>query len=180
MNEQEHHTLFSELITRHRSELYGYIFSVVRNWEDADDLFQTVCTILWSKFESFRLGTDIFSWARQTAKNQISKFLRCKRQPDFVNEELLEALSSIVIDTKADWTESYLGALQRCRAKLADHDGQLLELHYGEGFGTTQIANQLHRNRTSVCRALNRIRCWLFECIQVEIARQEHPRVEHS
>ena len=54
MNEQERHNLFSELIARHQSEIYAYIFAIVRNWEDADDLFQSVCLVLWRKFESFR------------------------------------------------------------------------------------------------------------------------------
>ena len=43
--------LFSELISRHQSELYAYIFAIVRNWEDADDLFQSVSLVLWRKFE---------------------------------------------------------------------------------------------------------------------------------
>ena len=45
MNDQERHILFSELIARHQSELYGYIFAIVRNWEDANDLFQSVCLV---------------------------------------------------------------------------------------------------------------------------------------
>jgi RNA polymerase sigma-70 factor, ECF subfamily len=177
MNEQERHALFSDLITRHRSELYGYIFAVVRSWEDADDLFQAVCLILWNKFEFFQPGTSFFAWARQTAKNEVSKFLRGKQEPDFVTEDLLDALTVV---TKDDWAESYLVALQRCRAKLATDDEELLELHYGEDLGTTEIAQQLHRNRTSICRALNRIRSWLFGCIQMEIARQVHSQAEHS
>jgi RNA polymerase sigma-70 factor, ECF subfamily len=180
MVEHERQALFSELVSHHRSDLYGYIFAVVRNWEDADDLFQAVCMILWSKFDSFQSGTNFFAWARQTAKNKVSEFLRHKQEPDFVDEELLELLATTVIDAKDDWAESYLAALRHCRAKLAGEDEELLDLHYGEGFGTTQIANQLRRNRASICRALNRIRCWLFECIQMEIARQEHSRAEHS
>ena len=87
MNEQERHNLFSELIARHQSELYGYIFAVVRNWEDADDLFQSVCLVLWRKFESFRPGSNFFSWARQTAKIEVSNFLRHKQLPSYVSEE---------------------------------------------------------------------------------------------
>ena len=74
MNEQDRHNLFSELIARHQSELYAYIFAIVRNWEDADDLFQSVCLVLWRKFESFRPGSSFFSWARQTAKIEVRKF----------------------------------------------------------------------------------------------------------
>lgn len=180
MNEQERHTLFSTLVARHRSELYGYIFSVVRNWEDADDLFQSVCLVLWSKFESFRPGTNFFAWARQTAKNKVSKYLRHKQQPRFINEELLDTLTEIVIGTEDDWAEAYQDALQHCRAKLVTADAELLELHYGEGFGTRHIADQLSRPQQSICRSLNRIRCWLFECIQREVARGEHSGMEHS
>jgi RNA polymerase sigma-70 factor (ECF subfamily) len=180
MNEQERHALFSELVARHRSELYGYIFAVVRSWEDADDLFQAVCLVLWSKFESFQPGTSFFAWARQTARNKISHFLRHKQEPDFVDDELLEVLTTVAIGAKEDWAESYLTALRRCRAKLATADEELLELHYGEGCGTRQIADRLQRLQSNVCHSLARIRRWLFACIQMEIARQEHSGTEQS
>jgi DNA-directed RNA polymerase specialized sigma24 family protein len=61
MTDQNRHNLFSELIARYQSELYGYIFAVVRNWEDADDLFQSICVVLWRKFESFRPGSEPFA-----------------------------------------------------------------------------------------------------------------------
>ena len=170
--------MFSELLTRHRSELYGYIFAVVRSWDDADDLFQAVCVVLWSKFESFQPDTDFFAWARQTAKYKVSKFLRHRQQPLFVNEEVLETLTTIAVDIKDDWAETNSAALRRCREKLAVTDEKLLKLHYGDGFGTRQIAGQLRRSQQSVCRSLNRIRCGLLQCIQKEVARQEHPGTE--
>ena len=58
------------------------------------------------------------------------------------------------IDAKDDWAESYLTALRRCRAKLATADEELLELHYGEGFGTRQIADRLQRLQSNVCHSL--------------------------
>jgi RNA polymerase sigma-70 factor, ECF subfamily len=176
MNEQERHALFSELVTRHRSELYGYIFAVVRSWQDADDLFQSVCVVLWSKFDSFQPGTNFFAWARQTAKNKISKFLRHKQQPQFINEGVLDTLTEVAVGVREDWAEAYQAALRHCRAKLAAADEELIELHYGEGIGTRQIADRLQRPQQSICRSLNRIRAWLFECIQREMAREESSR----
>jgi len=75
MNEEDRHNLFSELISRHQSELHAYIFAMVRNWADSDDLYQSVCLLLWSKFDSFRPGSSFFSWARQTAKITVRNFL---------------------------------------------------------------------------------------------------------
>ena len=88
MNEQDRHSLFSELIARHQCGLYAYLFAIVQNWEDADDLYQTTCLVLWRKFESYRPGSSFFSWARQTAKIEARNFLRNKQLPKYINEEL--------------------------------------------------------------------------------------------
>lgn len=174
MNRKERDNLFSDLITRHQSPLYGYIFAVVRNWEDADDLFQSVCLVLWSKFESFQIGSDFFAWARQIAKNKLADFLRHKRSAVHVGEELLADLSATANEMQVSGGETYLTALERCREKLSSADQELLEIHYVENLGSRQIAEQLQRSQTSVCNSLNRIRSWLLECIQKEFARQEH------
>lgn len=174
MNEQEPHSLFAELITRHQSELYGYIYAVVRNWEDTDDLFQSVCLVLWSKFDSFRPGSNFFAWARQTAKIKVSDFLRHKYKhlPRFVAGELMDILTEVEPeDVRADM---YLIALRRCRKKLSSTDDELLQLRYVEGLSTVEIAGRLQRLQQSVSRSLNRVRRWLFECVEFEVTKQEY------
>ena len=127
MNEQDRHNLFAELITRHQSELYGYIYAVVRNWEDTDDLYQSVCLILWRKFESFRPGSNFFAWARQTAKNKVGDFVRHKQSPTYVTEELMDILTESAAKPYDDGAEAYLAALRRCREKLTAADDELLQ-----------------------------------------------------
>lgn len=174
MNEQERHGLFAELITRHQSELYGYIYAVVRNWEDTDDLFQSVCVVLWSKFDSFRPGTSFFAWARQIAKNKVSDFLRHrhKQLPSLITEKLMDILTEI--EPQDVGTDMYLGALRRCRKKLSATDDELLQLRYVEGLSTVEIANRLQRLQQSVSRSLNRIRRGLLECIELDAVQEEH------
>lgn len=117
MTEKERDNLFSDLITRHQSQLYGYIFAIIRNWEDADDLFQSVCLVLWSKFESFRIDSDFFAWARQIAKNKVADFMRHKRSAIHVSEELLTDLTATADEMRSRAGETYLTALERCREK---------------------------------------------------------------
>ncbi len=174
MNKQDRHNLFVELITRHQSELYGYIYAVVRNWEDTDDLYQSVCVVLWSKFESFQPGSSFFAWARQTAKIKISEFLRYKHSPTHVTEKRMDILAEIVAESYDNGAEAYLVALRQCREKLSSTDDELLQLRYVEELNTVEIANRLQRLRPSVSRSLNRIRRWLFECIETELVKQEH------
>jgi RNA polymerase sigma-70 factor (ECF subfamily) len=61
MNEQKRHDLFTQLITHHQSDLYAYIFAIVRDWEDASDLFQSVCLVLWRKFELFQPNSSFLA-----------------------------------------------------------------------------------------------------------------------
>jgi RNA polymerase sigma-70 factor (ECF subfamily) len=174
MNEQDRHKLFSELIARHQSALYGYIFAVVRSWEDADDLFQTVCLALWRKFEQFKPDSSFFAWARQMAKLEVSNFMRRRPSSNCFSEELLEALAETPTSPQADGSEQYLLALQQCRQKLPATDESLLQLHYVENLGSQQIARRLDRSQSSVCHSLKRVHAWLSECIHRELARQEH------
>ncbi len=175
MNEQERHDLFCELISRHHCQLYAYIFAIVRNHEDANDLFQSVCLVLWRKFESFRPGSSFFSWARQTAKFVTRSFLRHeKRVSSVAIEDFLDTLAETVARVSEDDPELYLDVLRRCKAKLNLADAELLDLRYAENLGSREIADRLQRPQPSVCHSLTRIRKWLLNCIQMELARRDH------
>ncbi|NLF08159.1 MAG: sigma-70 family RNA polymerase sigma factor [Pirellulaceae bacterium] len=174
MNGDKHHDLFSELIAQHQSELYAYIFAIVRNWQDADDLFQDVCMVLWRKFETFRPGSSFFSWARQTAKLEVRNFLRRKKSSTYVNEQVLDVLAEMPIDARDDETKHYLAALRRCGKKLVSTDKQMLVFYYVENLGSRQIADRLDRPQSSVCNSLKRIHRWLLECVEKELKREEY------
>jgi RNA polymerase sigma-70 factor, ECF subfamily len=180
MDNQDRNNLFSDLVARHQSELYGYIFAVVRNWQDADDLFQSVCLVLWRKFESFRVGSSFFAWARQTARIEVSRFLRQRQSLTPVRERLLDDIVERAVAVESSEADTYSTALRRCTSKLPAADEQLLDLHYAEDLGSRQIADRLQRPQSSVCHSLNRIRRWLLECIQKELARQEHLPRKHA
>jgi RNA polymerase sigma-70 factor (ECF subfamily) len=173
MSEQDRQNLFSESIARHQSQLYAYIFAVVRNQQDADDLFQAVCLILWKKFRLFRPGTSFFSWARQTAYLEIYDFLKRRRSPNHVAEDLLDALAAATPTVRSDATAEYLDALHSCRKKLNAADASLLGLRYIENLGTHEIAGQLQRPQPSVCNSLARIRGGLLDCITKKLAMQD-------
>ena len=180
MNEQDRHNVFSELIARHQSELYAYIFAIVQNWADAHDLYQSTCLVLWRKFELFRPGSSFFSWARQTAKIEARNFLRRNQRSNHISEELVDALADMVVDTQDNGEEPYLATMRRCREKLNATDNELLQLRYVEDLGTRDIAKRLQLLQSNVCHSLNRIRHWLLECIQMELAQQEHSEKQPS
>ena len=121
--------------------------AVVRNWEDTDDLYQSVCLVLWRKFELFRPGSNFFAWARQTAKNKVGDFVRQKQSPTYVTEELMDILAESAPEPHDVDAEVYLVALRRCREKLTAEDEELLQLRYVEELSTVEIADRLQRLR---------------------------------
>jgi RNA polymerase sigma-70 factor (ECF subfamily) len=182
MTEQERQSLFAELIAQYQCQLYAYIFAVVKNREDTEDLFQSVCLVLWQKFESFEPNSCFFPWARQTAKLVLCSFLRHKRKlSKQASDALLDALTKAVSHRPQGDVEIYLAALRRCKEKLGSADSELLRLRYVEGLVIRQIADRLQRLQPHVCRSLNRIRRWLLQCVQMDLAREDHPRgVSHE
>lgn len=176
MNEQDRQELFSQQISRHHSQLYAYIFAVVKNQEDAEDLFQSVCLVLWRKFELFEPNSSFFSWARQTAKLMLCNFFRHKKKlATYASEELLNALAATVSEAQGDGAELHLAALRRCKEKLTAADDELLHLRYVEDLSTVEIAGRLQRLQPNISRSLNRIRRWLLECVRMEMTHREHP-----
>ena len=180
MNKQERHNLFADLLSQHQSQLYAYIFSIVRNREDAADLFQSVCLVLWRKFDVFQPGTSFFCWARLTAQRVVSDFLKRKKLPSYASDELLEALTATSPTPNSDATAVYLEALQHCRKKLSDADDELLGLRYVEELGSREIAERLQRPQQSVCNSLTRVRRWLLECVTSELARRDRSVEDRS
>lgn len=176
MTEQERHQLFTDLVARYHSQLCAYVFAVVKDRNDTDDIVQSVCLVLWRKFESFQPGTNFFSWACQTAKLVICNFLRHKArksQPIHATQELLDSLAETISHAGSDKTEFYVAALRHCKGKLSVADEELLELRYSESLGSVEIANRLQRPQQSVCQSLKRIRRCLLECIRLELARDD-------
>jgi RNA polymerase sigma-70 factor (ECF subfamily) len=137
-------------------------------------LLQSIYLVLWRKFESFQPGSNFLYWASRTAKLVVSDFLKRKRLPSYASDELLDTMVETMSDVPSTGPERHLEALRRCRAKLSSADGELIDMHYADELGSRQIADELHRSQPSICNSLNRIRSWLFRCVQIELSQQQH------
>src|SRR5436190_19336309 len=55
------------LLTRHQRQIFSYIYVLVPNRADAEDLLQETSVVICEKFHEFREGTDFVAWACQIA-----------------------------------------------------------------------------------------------------------------
>ena len=164
---------FVELSSSHQRQLLGYIFTLVRNMDDAEDLLQQTNLILWRKFDDYRPGTDFIRWACYVAHLEVLSFLRRKRRnPLHLDERLLQQLADRRLG-RAKLYEHYREALQPCMERLAEIDRELLDLSYGGTLSTKEIAAKLNRSADSIYHSLQRIRRVLFDCVTRAVTQEE-------
>src|SRR5262249_22037135 len=123
---------FAERLRESQSRLFGYIHSLVRDLDDADDLFQQTTLILWNKFADFDPGRNFLSWACGVARLEVCNFLRGRgRQRLYFSDDLNLLLAEAQGEVSSDELEERREALACCIEKLRQRDRELLDECYG-------------------------------------------------
>ena len=168
---------FAACLRQHQARLYGYIHSLLRDLNDADDLFQQTTLILWKKFAQYDPGRSFFSWACGIARLEIANFLRSRgRQRLYFSDDLNLLLAEAQAEVPDEELEERRAALTQCVEKLRERDRALLTECYGAEVDVPEVAGRHGRSPQSVYNSLRRIRRALFECIGQTLARQPQPR----
>jgi RNA polymerase sigma-70 factor (ECF subfamily) len=163
---------FAERLGRHQGQLLGYIYSLVRDLDDADDLFQQTSLVLWDKFDQFDASRSFVSWACGVARFEVLNFLRARsRDRLYFSDELSLALIEAQQDLEQERLEERRVALASCMKKLRDRDKELLEVCYGPSTGVREVAEARGRSAQSVHNSLRRIRRALFDCVHRSLAQ---------
>jgi RNA polymerase sigma-70 factor (ECF subfamily) len=164
---------YVELSSSHQRQLLGYLFTLVRNMDDAEDLLQQTNLILWRKFDEYESGTDFMRWACSVAHLEAISFLRRKRRiPLQCDEQLLQQFADKRL-SRVKIYENYRESLQQCMERLTDADRELLDLSYGGPLSIREIATKLNRSADSIYHSLQRIRRALFDCVTRVVTQEE-------
>ena len=157
---------FLELLTHHDRALGVYVYSMVQDAHDADDILQQTKMILWRCFDQFETGTHFLAWARKTAFHQVLTHRRKKkREPISLEEEVLEAVSEAVSQLAEEGSARH-EAVRACVARLPAEHRQLVQLRYFQEMEIADIAREIQRTEAAVYRALSRVRMALMACVQ--------------
>lgn len=164
---------FAARLLQHQAQLFGYIYSMLRNFDDAEDLFQQTCLVLWDRYDQFDPARSFVAWACGVTRLEVLQFLRTRgRHPlyftDDTNLLLIEAHGEI----EHEGLEARRRALDECRKKLRRRDQELLETCYGGSTRIPEIAQRWGRSTQSIHNSLRRIRLALFECVRRVLAQE--------
>lgn len=168
---------FAEFLRQNQTRLYGYIHSLVRDLNDADDLYQQTTLILWKKFGEFDRRRGFFPWACGIARLEVANLLRSRgRQRLYFSDDLNLLLVESQAELDSEELEDRRDALARCVEKLRQRDRELIGECYGDQPGIHGAADRRGRSPQSVYNSLRRIRRALFECIARTLAQESRPR----
>lgn len=165
----ERNAEFAERLGRHQTQLFGYIYSLVRDFNEADELFQQTSLVLWEKFDTYDRTRSFIAWACGVARIEVSNFLRARsRERLFFSD----GLGFLLIDAHEEFErererrEEHHAALAECMQKLRVRDQELLEDCYGQQLRIPEVARARGRSTHSLHNSLRRIRRSLFVCIR--------------
>ncbi len=163
----------SESLRQHQTQLFGYIYSLVRNLDDADDLFQQTSLALWKKIDQYDPARSFLHWAFGIARYEVANFLRSRgRDRLYFNDELTAQLIEAHGQLSFEPEDERLEAMARCISKLRRRDQELLEACYGSTMHIQELALNWGRSSQSIHNSLRRIRLALQECVRRGLARE--------
>jgi RNA polymerase sigma factor (sigma-70 family) len=123
---------YDELIRRYQERIYGTIYHMTSNHEDANDLAQETFIKAFQALKSFKGGSSFYTWIYRIAVNKTINFLKQRKNRigmslndlDF-NAENDPDLVSLISD-KTPRRDAVLAELQE---KLNEAMGKLSEVH---------------------------------------------------
>jgi len=140
---------FSEDLRRDSPRIHGYIHPLVRDLNDADDVFQQVAVILWRKYGQYDRSRSFVAWACGVARLEVSNFLKVRgRSRLYLSDDLNLLLAEAQAAVSRDEGEDRRRALEACVGKLRERDRKLLERCCR---GESGVAAAAERDGGSVC-----------------------------
>ena len=163
---------FIRLLTGHQAALLGFIYSLVPNWSDAEDLLQQTSVVLWEKFDEFRPGTEFGRWACTVARFKVLNFLKAQgRDRHFFSPEIVEQLAAQGEESVTE-LEAERKALSYCLEKVPAKERQMLMGYYSDRVTVKDLADKREVTAFAIYKAMSRLREALLDCIERRLATE--------
>jgi RNA polymerase sigma-70 factor, ECF subfamily len=165
-------TDFLRLYSASQARVFSYIFSLLPNWHDCEEVFQDMSVVLWRAFDDFQPGTDFRSWAFKIAFHQVLSYRkRIKRSSLVLGDRAMEAIAN-EIERNTGGLDDQLEALAQCVERLPERSREILDRCYQPGTNTKTAAAAMGRPAGTIYKALTRIRQLLFDCIRQSLSTE--------
>jgi RNA polymerase sigma-70 factor (ECF subfamily) len=153
------------LMTQHQRRIFSYIYTLVPDRHNAEDILQETSLVICDKFADFEPGTDFIAWACQIAYWEVrrarQKFARAKV---IFDQDVVDTIAETAGTMAEELTHRH-EALAYCLRKLHPRDRELVLTRYEPGSGVEEAAQRSGRTLEAAYKALGRIRKLLLDCV---------------
>jgi RNA polymerase sigma-70 factor (ECF subfamily) len=167
---------FLAYFAAHEEAIRARVRRLVPLRSDAEDVMQEVAVVLWRKFPEFRPEQGFREWAFGVARYEALAWYRDRgRERIAFSTETVEMLAALE-DAEASHGDRRREALDRCMAKLAEADRDLILASYRPAARIQDVAMRSGRSIGGFYQWLHRMRKTLLECVRAEVRRDERAR----
>lgn len=167
-------TTYIELLAEFERYLSGYVYNMIPNAADAEDVLQDIKVALWKAFDQYQEGTNFGAWSRKVAFHRVMAFRKKKAIENkrlTFSDECLDYLSENFPSDNQHARDHSLH-LSACISKLKDDHKELIKMRYNRELSIEETATQSDKTIDACYRALSRIRLQLRKCVQQSISKQ--------
>lgn len=161
---------FAEVYISNQERLKGYVYSLVANWNDAEEVFQRTSLLLWRKWEQFDQDREFLPWAFGIARIEVKRFLSERnRQQKMLSDSAMETLDTVIVQN-ADGLQDRLAALEHCVRKLPARQRSILWASYRKSASIEEVGQLFGLSANAVYKRLRKIREQLHRCIDIRLS----------
>jgi RNA polymerase sigma-70 factor (ECF subfamily) len=139
---------FESLVDRYMRPLYNFVFQIVQDRAQAEDIVQEIFVKVWKNLKSFDQNKKFSTWIFAIAKNTSFDFLKKKKSLPFSffeNEDGSNILEYIEDKNILHSEELFLKMdnnkeLKSFLKKLSPKERSIISLYYEQGFSLVEIA----------------------------------------
>jgi RNA polymerase sigma-70 factor, ECF subfamily len=166
-------TEFVRLLKQYERRVAAYVFSLVPDWNDAEDLLQDTWVRLWEQFDEYQRGEDFGVWACTVARYQVMTYRkRSQREKLQFSSAVVDAIAA-EMTVHHDVAERRLQAMVGCVRRLSDSARDLLRLCYAKGAKIKDVAVEVGRSVNGTYLMLSRLRHELHDCIETAMKMED-------
>jgi len=141
---------FEQLVRTYSEQLYWQVRRIVLDHEDANDVLQNVFIKAWTRLDSFRQESRLYTWLYRIAVNESLDFMRRKKQP-MVSTDAEEGsiANQLMADRYFDGNETE-AQLQEAIARLPEQQRRVFNLRYFDDMKYSEMSQLLQTSEGSL------------------------------
>jgi RNA polymerase sigma-70 factor (ECF subfamily) len=160
-----------EVFQEHYRQIFGYVYALLRNYTDAEDVVQQTSLALWKKFDEYQPGSNFFAWACNVARREALMFLRHQRRyRAHFSEAFQLRLAAAMAGVRPQVVNGRAQALEDCVQALPQNQRDLLLQCFGGTKSVATVAEEAGRTTFSIYSSLRNIRNKLLDCVNRSVS----------